>query len=79
MTQRQVDPSGVERRPDSKAQKEALQETLADTPGAVDQELLAAAQQVTEAVAAHRPDAAGAIGVDLGNVRAGRFPGPSER
>ena len=70
LTQRQVDPSGVERRPDSKAQKDALQETLADTPGAVDQELLAAAQQVTDAVADHHPDAAAAIGVDLRNVQA---------
>ena len=40
-------------------------ETLAD------QELLDAAEQVTVAVAVHRPDAADVVGVDLKDVRAG--------
>lgn len=70
LTHRQVDPSGVERRPTSKAQQDALRETLADTPGVVDQELLAAAEQVTNAVAAHEPRAAEVVGVDLRDVQA---------
>jgi hypothetical protein len=67
---RAVDVSGVERRPDSDTQRAALAETLADTD-IVDDQVLTAAQQVTEAVAAHEPAAAAAIGVDLQRVRAG--------
>jgi hypothetical protein len=71
LNHRQVDLSGIERRPDSAAQRDALRETLADTPDLVDQELLGAAEQVTDAVAAHRPDTAEVVGVDLKDVRVG--------
>lgn len=67
---RRVDVSGVERKPESVAQQAALQETLTDTPDAVDDELLQAARAVTEAVAAEQPGAAAAVGVDLERVRA---------
>jgi hypothetical protein len=70
LSHRQVDLSGIERKPNSMVQRDALRETLADTP-VVDQELLDAAEQVTEAVAVHRPDAADVVGVDLKDVRAG--------
>jgi hypothetical protein len=71
LSHRQVDVSAIERRPDSIAQRDALQETLTDNPEAIDRELLDAAEQVTDAVAVHRPDAADVIGVDLTDVRAG--------
>jgi hypothetical protein len=71
LSHRQIDLSGIERRPTSAAQRDALHETLADTPDVVDQELLDAAEQVTDAVAAHRPDAADVVGVDLKDVQAG--------
>lgn len=71
LSHRQVDLSGIERKPNSMVQRDALRETLADTPDVVDQELLDAAEQVTEAVAVHRPDAADVVGVDLKDVRAG--------
>lgn len=67
---RDVDVSGVERRPESTAQRAALTETLTDTPQVIDGEVLAAAQAVTEAVAAHEPATAAAVGVDLERVRA---------
>ena len=70
LTRRRVDVSGVERKPDSDTQRAALAETLADA-GDVDAEVVAAARAVTEAVAAHAPAAAPAIGVDLQRVRAG--------
>jgi hypothetical protein len=71
LTRREVDVSGVERRPASDAQRAALEETLTDAPDAVDDELLAAAQAVTDAVAEHEPDTAPALGVDLERVKAG--------
>jgi hypothetical protein len=67
---RSVDVSGVERRPESAAQRTALQEDLADAAAPVDDELLAAARAVTDAVAAHDAGAAQAIGVDLNDVEA---------
>ena len=70
LARRRVDVSGVERRPDSDAQRAALTETLTDIPDVVDEEVLAAARAVTEAVAAHEPVAAAAVGVDLERVRA---------
>lgn len=66
---RQVDVSGVERKPDSSAQRAALQESLTDV-GGVDDEVVAAAQAVAEAVATHQPDTGQAIGVDLERVKA---------
>ena len=48
-----------------------MTETLADAPDGVDEEVVAAARAVTDAVANHDADAATAIGVDLERVRAG--------
>ena len=70
LARRRVDVSGVERKPDSEAQRAALQEDLADTDGATDDEVLVAAQRVTDAVAADAPDAAGVVGVALRDVQA---------
>ena len=67
---RAVDVSGVERRPESETQRAALTEILTDTPQVIDDEVLAAARAVTEAVAAHQPAAGPALGVDLERVRA---------
>lgn len=69
LARRAVDVSGVERKPDSPAQQAALTETLADA-GGVDDELVAAARTVTDAVAAHDPDAARVVGVSLQQVQA---------
>jgi hypothetical protein len=83
LTRRRVDVSGVERKPESDTQRAALVETLTDTADVVDDEVVAAARAVTEAVAADAPAAAPAIGVDLERVRAEscasrrwRRPGP---
>jgi hypothetical protein len=70
LIRRQVDVSAVEHKPDSDTQRAALVETLTDTVDVVDDDLLAAARAVTEAVAADAPAAAPAIGVDLERVRA---------
>jgi hypothetical protein len=70
LSKRQVDLSGIERRPDSTTQRDALCETLTDRPDVVDQEVLDAAEQVAATVAAHRPGAADVIGVDLTDVQA---------
>lgn len=69
LTGRRADVSGVERRPDSDAQRAALAEIIADA-GGVDDEVLAAAQAVTDAVAAHDPDAAQVVGVSLRDLQA---------
>ena len=70
LTGRQVDVSGVERKPDSAAQRAALREDLTDAAGATDDEVLAAAQRVTDAVATDAPDAARVVGVMLRDVQA---------
>lgn len=70
LTRRSVDVSGVERKPDSDTQRAALVETLTDTADGVDDEMVAAARAVTDAVATHAPTAGPAIGVDLEQVRA---------
>jgi hypothetical protein len=70
LARRQVDVSGVERRPTSTTQRDALRENLADPADVVDDEMLAAAQQVTEAVAANEPDAGAALGLDVSRVKA---------
>jgi hypothetical protein len=70
LTRRNVDVSGVERRPDSPTQRAALTEMLNDTPDAIDDEVLAAARTLTDAVAAHTPDAAQVVGVNLRDVQA---------
>ena len=69
LVRRAVDVSGVERKPDSPAQRAALTETLTDA-GGVDDELVAAAHAVTDAVAAHDPDAARVVAVNLREVQA---------
>jgi hypothetical protein len=73
LTRRAVDVSALERKPDSEAQRAALQETLEDlagTPNSVDEELLAAAGAATRAVADHDNDVARVVGVDLEDVQA---------
>ena len=67
---RAVDVSGVERKPKSETQRAALTKTLTDTPQVVDDEVLAAARAVTDAVAAHDPEAARLVGVSLRDVQA---------
>jgi hypothetical protein len=69
LTRRQVDVSGVERKPDSATQRAALAETLTDA-GDVDDDVVAAAQAVTEAVAAYAPDAERVVGVSLRDLQA---------
>lgn len=68
LARRQVDVSGVEAKPESSIQRAALEETLSS--GVVDDEVLAAARAVADAVAEHAPDAAGVVGVDLRRVKA---------
>jgi hypothetical protein len=65
-----VDLSGVERNPTSQVQRAALEETLSDIPAALDEELLAAAEQVANAVAATQPEVAEVVGVELRDVQA---------
>ncbi len=68
---RRVDVSGVERRPESTTQREALRENLADAGVTEeDQELIEAARRVADAVAAHDAGASAALGVDLKRVQA---------
>jgi hypothetical protein len=71
LNHRKIDVSSIERRPDSAVQQEALRETLAAVPDVVDQNLLDAAEQVTDVVATDQPDIAGVVGVDLEDVRTG--------
>ncbi|MHA6619807.1 hypothetical protein [Pseudonocardia sp. DLS-67] len=66
---RSIDVSGVERRPGSTARQTALHEDLAGAAEPVDDELLAAARAMTDAVATHDTAAAQAIGVDLRDVQ----------
>jgi Spy/CpxP family protein refolding chaperone len=58
LNHRQIDVSAIERGPDSTVQRQALREMLAAVPDVVDQDLLDAAEQVTDVVAADQPDAA---------------------
>lgn len=67
---RKVDVSGLENAPDAPIQRAALADTLTRVPGGVDDALLAAAQALTDAVAAHDPAAATAIGVNVRDVQA---------
>lgn len=67
---RNVDVSGVERLPYSTVQRDALHENLARAGDVVDDDVLVAAQHVTDAVAAHDAASAEAIGVDLSHVSA---------
>jgi hypothetical protein len=69
LARREVDVSGVERKPESPTQQAALQETLTDI-GGVDNETVLAAQAVTDAVADHDPQAARVVGVNLRDVQA---------
>lgn len=70
LNRRDVDVSGVERQPDSTVQRDALREYLDEAADVVDDEILAAAQQVTEVVTAHDTGAGPALGMDLSQVKA---------
>ena len=71
LTRRHVDVSALEAKPDSTAIRDLLREDLTDTDtDAVDEELLDAAQQVVDAVAAHDAGAGPEIGIDLSRVQA---------
>jgi hypothetical protein len=63
-----VDVSGVERKPGSATQQEALKETLSDASAATDVEVLEAAQRLAELVKQHDAAVAPAVGVDLEGV-----------
>jgi hypothetical protein len=70
LTRRRVDVSGVEARPESAAQQAALTETLAGNDVATDDEVLSAAQELIDAVAAEAPEAARVMGIALRDVQA---------
>jgi hypothetical protein len=70
LAQRNVDVSGVEQKPTSATQKEALHEILSETQDAVDSDVLTAARQVTEAVAQYSPQTAASIGISLRDIQA---------
>jgi hypothetical protein len=60
-----VSVSGLEDNPKSEVQQAAVKESLQATDAAADAHLLQAAKDLLAAVAAHAPDAAKAVGVDL--------------
>jgi hypothetical protein len=66
-----VSTSGLEKKPDSKAQKGALEESLTDAGADKDAELLAVARALLDAIRDHDPAAAVAVGVDLSRIDAG--------
>ena len=73
LTRREVDVSGVERKPDSAAKQNSLREDLAELDGTsrqVDEQVLVAAREVIAAVKAHAPEAGAAIGIDLEELHA---------
>lgn len=65
-----VDVTPVERRPESAAKQQSLEEDLADASAAEDAEVREAAQRVVTAVREHDAAAARAVGVDLDDVAA---------
>ena len=65
-----VSTHALERRPDSKMQKAALEESLNDAGAAEDPDLLAAAKALLAAIEVNDPDAAAAVGVDLSRIDA---------
>ncbi|HXT79972.1 MAG TPA: hypothetical protein VN702_10425 [Acetobacteraceae bacterium] len=60
----------LEEAPDSKNRRAVVEEDLTDAGAGQDNELLAAAHELTEAIRQHAPGAAAAIGVDLKDVEA---------
>lgn len=69
----------LEEAPESKARRAVVEEVLAKASAQQDEELLKLAKQLLDAVQAHSPEAAGAIGVDLEDIKgaslsAGRVP-----
>jgi len=66
-----VSTSGLERRPDSKAQQSALAESLTDAGAGEDNDVLAAATALVEAIVAHDRTVYATVGVDLSRVEAG--------
>lgn len=65
---RGVDPTPLENKPESPSKRASLEEDLKDAGADSDDELLAAARAVIEAVEADNPKAGESIGVDLGRV-----------
>jgi hypothetical protein len=65
-----VELAAVEKKPDSKAKRDSLEEDLAGAGAAGDEELTRLAQVLVHAVEANAPEAAAAIGVDLEKVKA---------
>jgi hypothetical protein len=66
-----VDLAAVEKKPDSEAKRESLEEDLADAGAEGDDELARLARALVEAVERNAPEAAAAVGVDLEKVKAG--------
>jgi len=65
-----VDVTPVEKKPDSIAKRESLQEDLSDAGAVGDAELRELAQVLTEALKQHAPEVGPAVGVDLEDVEA---------
>ncbi|MFF0451546.1 hypothetical protein ACFYT4_35210 [Streptomyces sp. NPDC004609] len=65
-----VDVAAVERRPESEAERESLEEDLTAAGADEDAELIEAARQLIEQVKSHQPEAAPAVGIDLERIEA---------
>lgn len=65
-----VDIAAVERRPESKAQRAALEERLTEIGAGDDAELLKVARQLVDAIKSSVPETAPALGVDLDQIEA---------
>ena len=59
----------LEEAPESKARRAVVEEDLAKASAQQDEELLRQAKQLLDAIQAHSPEAAGAIGVDLEDIK----------
>ena len=59
----------LEEAPESKARRAVVEEDLAKASAQQDEELLQRAKQLLDAIQAHSPEAAGAIGVDLEDIK----------
>lgn len=68
-----VSTAGVENKPTSDTQKDALRESLSDEGADTDDELLEAAKGLLDAIKSDDPDAARAVGLDLTRVEAGNI------
>lgn len=66
-----VSTSGLETKPDSQAQQDAVKESLADAGAGGDTALVAAAKALLEAIKTYDPSAAEAAGVILTRINAG--------